>query len=97
MDPGRACPGPSGNITEYQINIQFEAGSFVYSESVNASMCTAGRCSHRFEPTTKLLNGHLPSSYENVSVVAKNVLGVGAAGTCTAKHISELSLFVMLY
>jgi len=95
VDPGRACSDPSENITEYQINIQSEAGSSVYSESVNASMCIAGRCSHTFEPASNRLNGRLPSSYDSVSVVAENVVGFGIARTCTAQHISEFNSVIL--
>ena len=88
LNPGKTCPGPSGNLTEYRIDIR--SGSFLYSEEVNVSMCTAGKCSHTFEPSTNLLNGRLPSGYDSVSVVAKNMVGVGAARTCTTLHISEI-------
>ena len=92
MDPGNVCPGLNENITEYQINIQ--TGSFVISEGVDAAMCAAGRCSHTFEPASHLVNGRLPSSYDSVSVVAENVVGVGVARTCVAQPISELSVAV---
>ena len=81
MDPGEACPGPTGNILQYQIS--FQSGSVVVTESVNISRCTAGRCSYTFEP---------PSSYDSVSVAAENVVGVGAARICTTQPISELLL-----
>ena len=55
------------------------------TENVNISMCTAGRCSHTFEPSS-----NSSSSYDNVSVAAENVVGVGAARTCTTQTISEL-------
>ena len=63
------------------------------TNSVNIARCTAGRCSHTFEPPS-----NPPSSYDSVSVVAENVVGVGAARTCTAQTISELTLsFVMVF
>ena len=82
MDPGEACPGPNGDITQYQIS--FQAGSF---ETVNTARCTAGRCSFAFRPPS-----NPPSSYDNVSVAAENVVGVGAAQKCTTQTISELHL-----
>ena len=82
VDPGEACPGPSGDITQYKISFQTE--SF---ESVNIARCTARRCKHTFEPPT-----NLPTSYDNVSVAAENVVGVGAVRTCTTQPISELHL-----
>ena len=81
-DPKDACPGASGDITQYKIS--FQAGSLVATENVNISRCTAGRCSHTFEPPS-----NPPSSYDSVSVAAVNVVGVGAARTCTAQTISE--------
>ena len=83
VDPGEACPGPSGNITQYQIS--FHTGSVVATENVSIAGCTAGRCSHTFEPPS---NPH--SSYDSVSVAAENVVGVRAARTCTRQTISEL-------
>ena len=85
MDPVKSCPGPSGSITEYQINIQI--GSLVYFESVNASMCINGLCIHTFEPA----HPNHSLSYDSVSAAAKNVVGVGAARTCTAQPISKLN------
>ena len=79
MDP---CPGVSGDITQYKISVQ--TGSVVVTESVNITKCTAGRCSHTFEPPS-----NPPSSYDSVSVAAENVVGVGAARTCTTQPISE--------
>ena len=55
------------------------------TENVNTARCTARRCSHTFEPSS-----NPPSSYESVSVAAENVVGVGAARTCTTQTISEL-------
>ena len=57
----------------------------VDTEDVNTARCTAGRCSHTFEPPS-----NPPSSYDSVSVAAENVVGVGATRTCTAQTISEL-------
>ena len=88
MDPGAACRGPRGDITQYQIS--FQTGSVVATEIVNIALCTAGRCSHTFEPPS-----NPPSSYDSVSVAAENVVGVGASRTCTAQAISELNC--MLY
>ena len=79
VDPGEACLGPSW---EYQIS--FQTGSVVATENVNIAKCTAGRCSHTFEPPS-----HPPSCYDSVSVAAENVVGVGAARICTAQAISE--------
>ena len=83
VDPGEECPGPNGNITRYLIS--FQNGSFVATENVNIAGCTAGKCSHTFEPPS-----NPPSSYDSVSVVAENVVGVGTPRTCTAQNISEL-------
>ena len=55
--------------------------------NVNITRCTAGRCSYTFESPP-----NSSSSYDNVSVAAENVVGVGAARTCTAQPISELTL-----
>ena len=82
MDP---CPSPSGNITQYQIS--FQTGSAVVTQNVNIARCTAGRCSHAFEPPS-----NPPSNYDSVSVAAENVVGVGAARTCTTQTISELKI-----
>ena len=84
LDPD-PCKGISGDITQYQI--RFQAGSVVATENVNITKCTAGRCSHTFEPPS-----NPPSSYDSVSVAAENVVGVGAARTCTTQTISELTL-----
>ena len=58
------------------------------TEDVNTARCTAGRCSHTFEPPS-----NPPSSYASVSVAAENVVGVGAVRTCAAQPISELLFF----
>ena len=82
-DPGEACPGPSGDVSQYQIS--FHSGSTVATVNMNIARCTAGRCSHTFEPPS-----NPPSSYDSVSVAAENVVGVGTARPCTAQPISEL-------
>ena len=83
MDP---CAGVSGKITQYQIS--FQTGSVVVTD---IARCTAGRCSHTFEPPS-----NPPSSYDSVSVAAENVVGVGAARNCTTQPISELK-FAMFH
>ena len=55
------------------------------TENLNIAECTAGRCNHTFEPPS-----NPPSSYDRVSVAAENVVGVGAARTCTIQPVSEL-------
>ena len=82
LDPVEACQGPRGVITQYQI--RFQSGSTVNTENVNIARCTAGRCSHTFQPPS-----NLPSSFDSVSVAAENVVGQGAAAKCTAQSISE--------
>ena len=57
------------------------------TRNVNIARHTARRCSHTFEQPS-----NPPSSYSSVSVAAENVVGVGAARTCTAQPISELIL-----
>ena len=79
------CPSPRANITLYQI--RFQANSSVKAVNVNISSCTAERCSHTFKPPP-----NPPSSYDSVSVAAENVVGVGAARTCTTQTISELNI-----
>ena len=86
MNQGETCQGPSGNIRLYQLT--FQTGSVVDTENVNIARCTAGRCSHTFEPPS-----NPPSSYDSVLVAAENVVGVGAARTCTTQPISELSCY----
>ena len=88
VDPWEACPSPSWDITQYQINFQTE--SDVVTESVNIARCTAGRCSHTFEPPS-----NPPSSYDSVSVAAENVVGVGAERNLTTQAISELKFIVL--
>ena len=87
QDPVDPCPDATGNITQYQIS--FQTGSSVTIESVNTARCTAGRCSYIFEPPS---SPH--SSYDSVSVAAENVVGVGAARTCTTQTISELQVLL---
>ena len=82
MDPVEACQGPRGVTTQYQT--RFKSGSVLNTENVNITKCTAGRCSHTFEPPS-----NPPSRYDSVSVAAENVVGVGAARLCTAQPISE--------
>ena len=77
-----SCQGPRGVITQYQI--KFQIGSVVITENVSIARCTAGRCSCTFEPPS-----NPPLSYDSVSVAAENVVGVGAARTCTPQPISE--------
>ena len=88
-DPRCTCPVTSGHVTQYRIS--FQSGSVVYMQSVSLARCTAGRCKHTFEPPS-----NPPSSYDSVSVVAENVMGVGAARTCTAQGISEFN-FIIVY
>ena len=83
IDPEEACQGPRGNITQYQIS--FQTGSVVATENVDSARCNAGRCSYTFVPPS-----NPPSSYDSVPVAAVNVVGVGAARTCTTQTISEL-------
>ena len=52
--------------------------------NMDVSMCMNGRCSYTFEPSNP------PSSYDNVSVAAENVVGRGAARMCTTQSISKL-------
>ena len=85
QDPMQPCPDVTGNITQYQIS--FQTWSVVDTENVPVARCTAGRCSHTFEPPS-----NPPSSYDIVSVAAENVVGVGAIKTCTTQPISELSM-----
>ena len=87
MDP---CSGISGNITHYKMKFHSQPQSFVATERVNISRCAAGWCSHFFKPN--FLNGNVPSSYDNVSVAAGNVVGTGLTRNCTAQAISELQI-----
>ena len=68
-----------------QYRITFQAGSSVaITENVTVTECTAGRCNFTFVPPS-----NPPSSYDSVSVAAKNAVGVGAVRTCTTQAISE--------
>ena len=80
----RVCPGLSESITQYQIRLH--TGSFVDALIVNITACTAGRCSHTFEPP---FNSSSSYGTYRVSVAAENVVGVGPARTCI-QAISEL-------
>ena len=86
IDPAEACPGPSGNVTHYQIS--FQTGAFV--KNIPVYECKSGKCNQSFEPP---LNP--PSSYDRVSVAAENVVGVGAAKVCTAQIISEFVVLLL--
>ena len=86
MDPVEACRGSRGVITKYQT--RFQSGSIMDTNNVDIARCTGGRCSHTFQPPS-----NLPSSYDIVSVVAINVLGVGPARTCTTQSISKLKCY----
>ena len=88
IDPGEGCPGITGNITQYQIS--FQTRFLVDTENVNIARCTPRRCNHTFEPPS-----NPPSSYDSVSVAAKNVVGVGAARTCATQPISESAYFCL--
>ena len=89
IDPAETCPGPSGNVTHYQIN--FQTGAFVKNLAIY--VCKGGKCSHTFEPPS-----NPPSSYYKVSVAAENVVGVGAVKLCSTQIISELvSIIIFSY
>ena len=85
MDARETCPGQNGNITQYKIS--FQTQSLVKTENVNITSCTAGQCSHTFQPPS-----NPPSSYDHVSVAAENVVGVGGTRSCITQPISELSV-----
>ena len=89
-DPGKMCPGPSGNVTQYKIN--FQTGSSNNTFIVNTTMCKARTCNYTFEPPS-----NPPSSYDRVSVAAENVVGIGDARNLTTQPISELSVICMYY
>ena len=78
------------NVRQYQIS--FQTHSVVATENVNIARCTAGRCSHTFEPPS-----NPPSSYDSVSVAAENVVGVGPARACTTQTISELQVLHLVF
>ena len=84
QSPVDPCSGVSEAITQYQISFQTVA-----TENVNIARCTAGRCSHSFEPPS-----NPPSNYDSVSVAAENVVGVGVARTCTAKAVCKFNFIV---
>ena len=81
----------SGNISLYQITFKTH-GSVVATKSVKSTRCTAGRCNDTFELRELPSNPH--SSYDNVSVAAENVVGEGAARTCTTQIISESNFVI---
>ena len=85
------CLGISGNITQYQIS--FQAENVAITETVSVSECMDGRCNLHIVPASHLLNGSVPLRYSRLIVAAENVVGVGAARTCTTQTISELLLF----
>ena len=89
-DPGEACPGPRGNVTQYQI--KFETDTSVERFIVNTTICKARTCNFTFEPPPDP-----PTSYDRVSVVAKNVVGTGDARNLTTQPISELSVFMLYF
>ena len=84
------CPGVSGNITQYQIS--FLAENVAITETVTVSECMDGRCNLHIVPASHLLNSSVPLSYRRLAVAAENVVGVGAARTCTTQTISKLTL-----
>ena len=87
QNPRDPCPGVSGNITQYQIS--FLAENVTITESV--SECVNGRCNLHIVPASNFLNGSVPLSYSRLAVAAENVVGVGAARTCTTQTIRELT------
>ena len=60
------------------------------TETVTVSECMDGRCNLYIVPASHLLNGSVSLSYRRLAVAAENVVGVGAARTCTTQTISEL-------
>ena len=89
QNPRNPCLGISGNITQYQIS--FLAEDVTIIETVTVSECMDGRCNLHIVPASRPLNGSVPLSYRSLAVAAENVVGVGAARTCTAQTISELT------
>ena len=85
MEPQEACQDPRGVTRRYQI--RYVIGSRVY-ENVNTSTCRAERCSYTYN-LVNIPSDSVPSSYDSVSVAAENVVGFGAARTCTSQPISE--------
>ena len=61
------------------------------TEIMNSTKCISGICI--YQPAS---NGRVSSSYDNVSVAAENVIGIGTARTCTTQTISELNLRFIL-
>ena len=86
VDPVEACHGLRGIITQYKI--RFQSGN---TDNVKIARCTAGRCNHTFKPPS-----NPPASYDNVSVAAENVVGMGPSRTCTAQAISEWQCYYVL-
>ena len=92
VDPQEGCQGPRGVTRRYQI--RYQIGSFKVYENVNATTCRDERCSHMYNLLTVQSE---PSSYDSVSVAAENVVGFGAARTCTAQTISKLKTCVAIH
>ena len=87
VDPSESCPGPNWDITQYRISfwtVSLTSTKNVNTEDVSITRCTGGRCTHTFEPHSNSL-----SRYDNVSIAAENVVGVGPARLCTTQTISE--------
>ena len=61
------------------------------TETVSVSECMDERCNLHIVPDSQLVNGSVPLSYRRLMVAAENVVGVGAARTCTTQPISELT------
>ena len=59
------------------------------TEVMNSTECISGVCRYTYQPGS---NGSVSSNYDNVSVAAENVVGIGTARTCTEQTISELNL-----
>ena len=89
LDPEEACQGPRGVTKQYQTT--FQIGSYVDVVNVNSTICTAGRCSHTFQPPS-----NLSSSSGRVLVAAENVVGMGVKGACTTHTISEQQCYLVL-
>ena len=86
QDPLDPCPRVNGDITQYLIT--FRTRSLVNKQNVTVARCTSGRCSYTFKPPS-----NPPSRYDSVSVAAENVVGVGAAKTCTTQTICEFNFY----
>ena len=81
FDLSEACQALNGNITlpdQFPDWICCRYWEHEYYSRI------AGKSSHTFEPPS-----NPPSSYDSVSVAAVNVVGVGAARTCTTQDISK--------